>query len=330
MPFNSRWATLSLLAVSFLIQSCGDRKEKEKPEAPALVMPVFNADSAYTFVAEQVAFGPRIPNTQAHRETGDYLIRKLRSYGARVTVQEFQSTAFSGQKLALRNIVGSFNPAMQKRILLGAHWDTRPWSDKDATYPRKTFDGANDGASGVAVLLEVARIMKDKPSVGVDIIFFDGEDYAEPEGSPSVPVTGGLDSWWCLGSQYWSKQKHAPGYRAFYGILLDMVGAEKAQFFQEGSSLVYAPRIVEKVWSTAQRMGYGSTFVLQRQGPITDDHLFVSELGGIPMIDITHYDPAVGYFSTYHHTQQDNLSIISRETLGIVGRVLVQVVYSEN
>ncbi|MBL7848025.1 MAG: M28 family peptidase [Cyclobacteriaceae bacterium] len=316
---------MSLLALS----SCGDNKNREKAEvATARPIPEFNADSAYIFVERQVAFGARIPNTPAHRATGDYILRKLREYGARTVVQEFQATTFDGQKLNLRNLIGSFRPEVQKRIILAAHWDTRPFSDKDPNAPDKSFDGANDGASGVAVLLEVGRHLKEQPSVGVDLIFFDGEDWGEREGT-KVPTTGGLDSWWCLGSQHWSKQKHAPGYRAYYGILLDMVGGSNAQFYQEGTSMMYAPKIVEKVWSQAARLGHGSTFVQQRQAPITDDHLFVNELGGIQMIDITEYDPNVGYFGPFHHTQKDNLQQISRETLGIVGRVVMQVIYLE-
>lgn len=330
MQLKFRLSTLSLLILSFSFQSCGDKKAKEQPGTPVnLTVPVFSADSAYAFIEKQVSFGPRIPNTAAHRNAGDYLVKKLRSYGASVVVQEFKATTFDGQELSLRNIMGSFNTGIQKRIILAAHWDTRPWADKDPEQPQQTFAGANDGASGVGVLLEVARLMNQKPAVGVDIVFFDGEDWGPHDGTASPPTTDGLDSWWCLGAQYWAKQKSAVGHRAFYGILLDMVGAPHAQFHEEGSSIVYAPKIVEKVWSTASRMGYASTFVTQQQGPITDDHLFVGELAGIPMVDITQYDPSVGYFGTYHHTQKDNLTLISKETLGIVGRVVLQVVYAE-
>lgn len=330
MQLRYRLSTLSLLILSFSFQSCGYRKAIEQPGSPAsLTVPVFNADSAYSFIEKQVSFGPRIPNTPAHRNAGDYLVKKLRSYGAHVAVQEFKATTFDGEEISLRNIIGSFNPGIQKRVVLAAHWDTRPWADKDPEQPKQTFEGANDGASGVGVLLEVARLMNQKPPVGIDIVFFDGEDWGPLEGMASPPTPDALDSWWCLGAQYWAKQKNSPGHRGFYGILLDMVGAPHAQFFQEGSSMVYAPKIVEKVWSAASRMGYASRFVSQQQGPITDDHLFVGELGGIPMVDITQYDPAVGYFGTYHHTRQDNLALISKETLGLVGRVVIQVVYEE-
>ena len=309
----------SALFISLLFFSCNPGKEKSLSESKAIKIPEFNADSAYALVDRQVSFGPRIPNTKAHREAGDFILNKLKSYGAKTTVQEFQAMTFDGNNLSLRNIIGSFNPSIQKRVLLAAHWDTRPFSDKDKENPEKTFDGANDGASGVGVLLEIARHLAGTEA-GVDIIFFDGEDWGD---SDNVPT------WWCLGSQYWAKHKHSPGYQAYYGILLDMVGGANARFFQEGSSVSYAPRIVEKVWKRAGLMGYGSVFVQQKEDPIIDDHVFVNEIADIPMIDITPFEPGVGYFGSFHHTQKDNMDLINKETLGIVGRVLMQVIYLE-
>lgn len=332
MPTSFGRVALLFVAASTLFVSCGDRKQKEesKPGSSAVVeVPPFNADSALAFVRAQVSFGPRIPNTQAHRQAGDFIIEKLKGYGAKVHVQEFEAESFDGQKLRLRNIIGSFRPELQKRIILAAHWDTRPFSDKDPSAPNKPFEGANDGASGVAVLLEIARHLNTQPQVGIDIIFFDGEDWGEPDGT-TMPKPPGLDSWYCLGSQHWSKSKHLPAYRAYFGILLDMVGGKDAQFFQEGTSMVYAPKVVDKVWSAAARLGYSSTFVTQREAPITDDHLFVNELGGIPMIDITPFEAGYGYFGRNHHTQQDNVVNISPKTLGIVGQVVMQVIYKED
>lgn len=319
---------LLFLCLPLLWSSCREKPRTASEGKEPIKVPVFREDSAFALIERQLAFGPRIPNTKAHQETGDFIIRKLKAYGARVHVQEFEAESYDGQKIRLRNIIASFRPEVQKRILLAAHWDTRPFSDKDRESPQKPFDGANDGASGVAVLLEVARHLQTPPSVGVDLIFFDGEDWGEPDGT-SMPKPPGLDSWYCLGSQHWSKNKHLPGYRAYFGILLDMVGGKDAQFFQEGTSLVYAPKVVDKVWSAASSLGHSSTFVAQKEGPITDDHLFVNELAGIPMIDITPFQPGYGYFGQFHHTQQDNLSVISSKTLGIVGRVVMQVIYQE-
>jgi glutaminyl-peptide cyclotransferase len=330
---------LSNIIISTLvcgIAACsGDKKPSEnKTSQPARVVdvPQFNSDSAFNFIKKQVDFGPRIPNSKAHRQTGDYLAEKLKSYGAAVTLQPFEGTTFDGQKLNLRNIIASFYPEKKKRILLAAHWDTRPYSDKDKEKPNAPFDGANDGASGVGILLEFARTFKSAkaPEVGVDIIFFDGEDWGEkvsdqqPERLPT-----GLESWWCLGSQYWGKQKHKANYSAFYAIVLDMVGAKNAQFHREGFSMEFAPSVVEKVWNTADRLGYSHVFVKQNKEGIVDDHYFVSKTGKIPAIDIVHFEPGVGFFGTFHHAQQDNMEIIGKETLKAVGETVLNVVYYE-
>jgi hypothetical protein len=316
---------------SVLLYSCsrerGKNADSDKP-LRSVNVPRFNSDSAFYFVGQQVRLGPRVPNSAAHRKAGDYFISQFQKYGAKVNVQEFEATTFDNQRLKLRNIIAVFNPGKQKRILLAAHWDTRPFADKDSTRRDAPFDGANDGASGVGVLLEMARQLGKTPaSAGVDIVLFDGEDWGEKDGAPSVPPPDGLLGWWCLGSQYWAKNKS--NYTAYYGILLDMVGAKGSRFFREGTSLEYAPKIVEKVWNTAERLGFSSYFVKQNEGAITDDHRYVNEIAKIPMIDIVHFQPGVGYFGDYHHSRKDNMSIISKETLGVVGDVLMNVVYYE-
>jgi glutaminyl-peptide cyclotransferase len=325
---------ISLGVVAGLTFSCGGKKTATENEKPArtVVVPAFNSDSAFYFAEKQVGFGPRIPNTSAHKQTGDYFVSKLKQYGATVIEQEFEATTFDGKKVFLRNIIASYAPERQKRILLAAHWDTRPFSDKDPQKPNAPYDGANDGASGVAVLLEIARAIKGGalPDVGIDIILFDGEDWGERwDESGKVPPSMGLDTWWCLGSQYWSKHKHKANYTAYYGILLDMVGAKGSHFFKEGASMQYAPRIVEKVWNTASRLGQSSLFVNQIEAAITDDHVYINEIAKIPTIDIVHFDPVVGYFGDYHHKQTDNMSLISKDVLGAVGTVLLNVVYYE-
>ncbi len=330
--------TRFFLALSlFLMLSCGkerNNKETSQPEQTDVKVdvPAFNADSAYEFVKRQVDFGPRIPNTQAHNKAAVFFVQKLKLYGADVTVQAFQALNYSGQNLDLKNIIASFGPDKTKRILLAAHWDTRPFSDKDAKQPTATFPGANDGASGVAVLLEVARVLHTAtpPDTGIDIIFFDGEDWGEKEGEQGTHhLPEGLKEWWCLGSQHWAKSKHKPNYSAYYGILLDMVGAKNAQFRREGYSTEFAPSIVEKVWNQAQRLGYSRVFVKKDEGPVTDDHYFVNTIARIPMIDIIHYQPGIGYFGDFHHNQKDNLALISKEMLGIVGTTILNVVYYE-
>jgi len=290
-------------------------------------VPVFNADSAYLYVYKQVSFGPRIPGTDPHRQTGDYLVNKLKEYGAEITEQVFEANIFDRSKVELRNIIGSFFPDKSKRILLAAHWDTRPFADKDKDRPDDPFDGANDGGSGVGILLEIARILSisSPPEVGIDIVLFDGEDW----GSSSIAPEQGLESWWCLGSQYWSKNKHKRGYTAYYGILLDMVGARDSQFHIEGYSQKYAPKIVKKVWDQGNSLGYSQFFIYKEQSSITDDHQFVNELGKIPMINIVHFDPELGYFGDYHHSHKDNMEIIDKVTLKAVGSTLLHVIYFE-
>lgn len=321
-----RFQHIFLITLSVFVTACGSKEGPDKTDTTSgiagLTFPDFSADSAYAFIAEQVAFGPRIPNSEAHRKTGDYLVAKLKGYGAQVTEQTFEATAYTGAKLSLRNIIGSFYPEKTKRILLAAHWDTRPFADKDPENPGSPFDGANDGASGVGVALEIARLLSASPppNVGVDIIFFDGEDYGQP---------GGAESTWALGSQHWSRNKHASGYTAYYGILFDMVGAGNAQFRREGASEQYAPRIVDKVWLMASALGYSHVFVNQQEPEIMDDHVPVNEIAKIPMIDVVHFDPAIGYFGDFHHSQKDNLSVINKKTLEAVGSTVTAVLYAE-
>jgi Peptidase family M28 len=321
----------------FLLISCekGKDSSSEGPvNKPARVVsvPLFNPDSAFYFVKRQVDFGPRIPNTEAHRKTADFLSNQLRKYGATVTVQEFDQTTYDNQRVRLKNIIASFYPETHKRVLLAAHWDTRPFADRDKQNPDAPFDGANDGASGVGVLLEIARTLSTSPNppdVGVDIILFDGEDWGERVNERLVPTPKGLDSWWCLGSQYWSTHKHKPNYSAFYGILLDMVGAKNSQFYREGLSLTYAPKVVDRVWTTADQLGYSRFFVKKNQSEIIDDHKYVTENAKIPMIDIVNHDPATGWFGFFHHTHADNMDLISEEPLKAVGETLLHVVYYE-
>lgn len=326
-----RFQILSIVLL-VLIVGCGkDKGVQNNTSTPAKVVnvPTFNADSAYSFVQKQVDFGPRVPNTKAHQNAGDYFIERFTAYGAKVTTQAFTATTFDEKKINLRNIIASFNPEKKKRVLLGAHWDTRPYSDKDKSKPNATFDGANDGGSGVGVLLEVARTLSQQPTdVGVDIILFDGEDWGERHDIAAPPLPSGLKSWWCLGSQHWSKNKHVAGYTASFGILLDMVGGKNARFGYEGYSLDYASGVVDKVWKAASKQGFSHVFVSEKDGHITDDHLFVNIHAKIPMIDIISFGDEGG-FGDFHHTQKDNMDIISKETLHAVGQTLLQVIYYE-
>ncbi|QHT67017.1 M28 family peptidase [Rhodocytophaga rosea] len=332
------WIMVSLI---WLLACKNDRNSNQTsnttPDRPVIsvIAPEFNADSAYYFVEKQVDFGPRVPNTPAHRQCGDYLINTLKIYGAEVTVQEFVAEAYNGTKLHSRNIIASYFPQATKRILLAAHWDTRHVADKDAVDQNKPIDGANDGGSGVGILLEIARVLQAdtlKPNVGIDIIFFDAEDYGEPENAKpeELPNKGNNKVYWCLGSQYWAANKHKPNYSAYYGILLDMVGAKGSTFAKEGTSMENAPSVVEKVWNIANALGHGGMFINQTSTGITDDHVFVNRIAKINMIDIIDYDSAGDdYFGSYHHTHADNMLIIDKTTLKAVGQTVLQTLYEE-
>ncbi|MFM1820501.1 MAG: hypothetical protein RLZZ402_860 [Bacteroidota bacterium] len=292
--------------------------------------PDFKADSAYQFIAQQVAFGPRVPGSEASQNTLQFLIAKLKSYGWTVTEQPFTAFRYDGKKLQGTNIIAQFQPAVAKRILLAAHWDARSIADKDSVRKNEPIDAANDGASGVGVLLEVARNLneaKNKPAVGVDIVLFDLEDHGEPDDYTGEHKPNS----WALGSQHWAANLVPANYKAYYGILLDMVGGKGAMFPHEGTSMQYAPGIVRSVWATAADLGYSNLFVDQDAFGISDDHTAVNEIAKIQMIDIIDLRASNGgfEFGSFHHTHADNLANIDKSTLKAVGQTLLQVLYRE-
>ncbi|HEX5002581.1 MAG TPA: M28 family peptidase [Bacteroidia bacterium] len=300
-----------------------------KPEQvkPLAATPEVNGDSAYAFVKKQVDFGPRVPGSKAHAACGEWLRQKLDSYIPGTIIQTGTATTFDKRKFTIQNIIASYNPQIKKRILLCGHWDTRPFADRD-TGPNKNkpLDGANDGGSCVAVLLEVARVLSlSKPDIGVDIILFDLEDYGQPEDS-NYPE---MNDSWCLGSQYWARNPHKDGYFAQFGILLDMVGAKGAVFPREGTSMRFAEGVVDKVWSTAEKMGYGSYFINATTGMTTDDHLYINQLANIPCIDIVHYNTVAADYFPHHHRVTDNMDQIDPQVLKMTGQLLIQVIFDE-
>lgn len=319
-------------AILFVVWACGEKRDSESIVQPEVKtynpVPAFNADSAYAFIQKQVDFGPRVPNTAPHRQTAEWLVEKLTGYGWEVETQEFTAKAYDGKILELTNIIAAHNPGATKRILLAAHWDTRRIADKDTERIDEPIDGANDGGSGVGVLLEIARVLSSdelQPDVGVDIILFDGEDDGEPEHRSQRDHS---QIWWCLGSQHWSKTPHKRGYTAYFGILLDMVGGRGARFYKEGYSMQYAKNVVDKVWKYGHDLGHSDFFIMRRAEAITDDHLFVNENANIPMINIIEYSPDYG-FGHYHHTHADNMDLIDRKTLQVVGETVLFTIYQE-
>jgi len=325
-----------ILALSLSMGSCNQPLNKSTgPNEKAttverIQVPDFNADSAYRYIEEQVDFGPRIPNTPEHLAAATYLVNKLGSFADTVVVQEFKARAYDGTILNGKNIIGSFKPGHKSRVLLCAHWDTRPFADHDPNPENHLvpIDGANDGGSGVGVLLEIARQLElQSPQIGIDIIFFDAEDY----GPPQDHQKRGSGNWWALGSQYWAKNTHDPDYFAKYAILLDMVGAHDARFYMEGYSQMYAPGILKKVWNTAHRIGFQDYFIFEQKGYIDDDHKPINEILKIPAIDIIHMDDASsnGSFFEHWHTIHDTMDAIGKGSLKVVGQTVLTVIYEE-
>lgn len=324
---------LFLLAIVFLTQcktdpsTTNNKIEKPKEELVLNPSPTFNEDSAYIYLKKQVEFGPRVPNTIAHNETKKWLVSFLKQYVDTVIEQNADLKAFDGTILKSTNIIASFNTQSTNRILLSAHWDTRPFADQDKERNKEPISGANDGASGVAVLLEIARQIKTKEiDKGIDIILFDAEDYGQPEFSsdPYMPNS------YCLGSQHWAKNLHTPNYKAQFGILLDMVGAPNAIFTMEGTSMNFANEYLHKVWKIGHALGYSSYFSYKETSPITDDHLYINQIAKIPTIDIIHHDASTqSGFGWYWHTHNDNIDAIDKNTLKAVGQTVLQTIYQD-
>ncbi len=287
----------------------------------------FDAASAYGFVKKQVEFGPRVPGTPAHAACAEWLVVTLKRWTPDVVVQEFKARAFDGRPLEGTNIIASFDKDKADRVLLCAHWDSRPFADHDPD-PANHFKpvlGANDGASGVGVLLEAARCFSlARPAVGVDIVLFDLEDFGEHNN-----WRGNARDSWGLGSQHWAKNPHREGYRARFGLLLDMVGDADAVFPKEGTSMHFARAVVEKVWKIARELGFGRYFIETESDPLIDDHLYVNQFARIPTADIIDYDARRGGFASSWHTVGDTLDKIDQATLAAVGRTVLEVVYRE-
>lgn len=316
--------TVFLLVSAF---SCGGgnkaNRTNEQSEKRAVNVPQFDADSAYLYVKNQVDFGPRVPNTKGHAACGNYLAKQLKDFGAQVTNQYADLIAYDETLLKARNIIGSYKPESKKRIALFAHWDTRPWADNDPDKKnhKTPIPGANDGASGVGVLLEIARLInQQQPELGIDLILLDAEDSGSHDQDSEES--------WCLGAQYWARNPHVQGYNARFGILLDMVGGKNTVFLKEAYSEKFAPDINKKVWEAAKKLGYGSLFIDEDGGGVTDDHLFINRLAHIKTIDIIASDPEGGFTPTWH-TLTDDMEHIDKGTLKAVGQTLLEVIYHE-
>ncbi len=301
---KSRWfSTLSYTIFFMILEVIGVYSQSG---------PKFDGETAYQYLKRQCQFGPRVPGTKGHKDCLNYLIQELKKNADQVRKQPFQLPLRAGKTpVTMSNIIANFQPAKQRRIILLAHWDTRPWADQDPNPGRRNQPviGANDGASGVAVLLEIARLLKQHPpAVGVDIVLVDAEDFG---------AYGDNESW-ALGSKIFAEQKSA-NYQPEFGILLDMIGDADQQIFIERYSQQFAPDIVNRVWRTAERLGIG-TFIPDVRFDVMDDHIRLLRVG-IPCIDIIDFD------YPYWHTTADTPDKCSATSLANVGQVVATVIY---
>lgn len=326
---NSKYIFLSFLLVASLFTSCKSNKQATE-EVLQPVGPAFMADSAMAYCQAQCDFGPRTMNSKAHDLCEEWIVNKFKGFGLEVETQKADLTGWDGTKLHSTNIIARFNPQAERRILICAHWDSRPWADNDpdSTNWHKPVLAANDGASGVGVMLEVARLLQNDTTlaIGVDLVCFDAEDYGTPQWAEKNEDS---ENTWALGAQYWAKNL-PEGNKPQFGILLDMVGGQGAKIYQEQNSIRYAASIVDKVWSAARHAGFSSVFANEVGGGVTDDHIPVNE-AGIPTVDIIPFYPDCrqSSFGPTWHTINDDMEHLDINTLKAVGQTLIQVIYSE-
>lgn len=325
------FSSLRILFLFFIVVlgvGCNnDTPVVEPPVKKEVKTPTFDRQKAYDYVAKQVSFGPRVPETAAHDSCAAWIKTTLETAGWTTQYQVATVPGFDDQPMQIKNIIASINPERKNRVLLCAHWDTRRVADQDTVRKEEPIVGADDGGSGVGVLLALAEAIQQQPiDLGIDIVLFDAED----QGESSSSNRSYRRETWCIGSQYWSKNMHKMAQKPYMGILLDMVGSRGARFPKEGVSMRHAAGVVNQVWGEALQLGYSDLFVNKLFGELVDDHVFVNDIAKIPTIDIINLptNPALNStFGHYWHTHNDNLSVIDKHTLGAVGDVLIQVLY---
>ena len=319
--------------IILLLTSCDGQNKGKHPISDTIALsscPDFSVSNAMLYIKEQCEFGPRVTGSNASRQCGDYLVERFKEFGATVEEQTGDVTIWDGTKLSARNIIAHINPSNPDRILLCAHWDSRPWADNDPDEANHHTPilAANDGASGVAVMLEICRLLQERPVlVGVDMICFDAEDLGTPQWAED---RNGSSDTWCLGSKFWAERARTDNYKARFGILLDMVGGYGASFSREGVSKQLALPIVNRVWQLAGQLGYRQFFPLTDAGYITDDHINVND-AGVPCIDIIpYYTDGPSSFGPTWHTLKDTPENIDPNVLEAVGQTLTQLIYNEH
>jgi Zn-dependent M28 family amino/carboxypeptidase len=319
---------LSLLLTT-LVAAAGCEKVTSRFSGPKTA---FDAKAAMSYAQAQVDFGPRVPGTPAHEKAGDWIVSEMKKRSDSVVVQSWTQTTAKGDKLPMRNILARINPSATQRVLYVTHWDTRPTADNDANLGARaqSFAGANDGASGVGLFMALADLWKKTPpSVGVDLLFVDGEDWGsfDPDSAGNYPDA-------LFGSQYFANNLPSPDYKPLYGVLFDMIGDADLQIYQEANSVQNAPEVVRKVWDTANDLGYSRYFMNEVGEAVTDDHMPLLK-NGLRVIDVLdiQYGPLPsshnGYTHAspdYHHTSQDTMDKISAHSLQVVGDVAATLV----
>lgn len=311
----TRAGARALALVAALGASLAACDESGSVPGPTPGRPRFEGDAALELVAEQVAFGPRVPGSEGHARQLEWMVAQLDELAPEVAVDTFQHVTAGGDSLTLFNVTARFVPDATRRILLLAHWDTRPWSDQaaDSALHDTPVPGANDGASGTAVLLVLARLFAEvPPPMGVDLLLTDGEDYG-PELEDML-----------LGARRYADTLGERG-RPVYAVLLDMVGDADGSFPVEEYSAQFAEVVMRKVWRSAERLGYRDAFSGSVGRRLVDDHVPLIE-AGVPtanLIDFT-YGPA----NRYWHTPDDTLERVSARTLEVVGEVVAELIYS--
>ena len=288
----------------------------------------FEGARAMEYVQAQLAFGPRVPGTAGHRRTGDWITQQMQARADTVIEQRWTHVTAAGDSLPMRNILARYNPAAPQRVLYVAHWDTRPRADSDRNLGNRELPipGANDGASGVGLLIALGDQLKAvPPTIGVDLLFVDGEDYGSFDDPNLADVL--------IGARYFAGHLPAPGYQPMFGIVWDMIGDANLELLQEGYSVQAAPEVVSRVWNTAEELGYGKYFIDQSMTPVTDDHLPMINAGlrVIDVIDICYGVPQRGCppgapATNYHHTMQDTIDKVSARSLQVVGDVAMKLI----
>lgn len=327
--------SLVTLAIASALFSCTGKKpyvyNPETDTIPLQPCPQFCADSAFSHIQSQCDFGPRVTGTRQSLECAQWIVEKFQQYGCQVERQECQVTLWDGKTLPAVNIIASTNPENNDRVLICSHWDSRPWADNDPDQDNHHTPvlAANDGASGVGVMLEIARLLQSSPitSYGVDFVCFDAEDMGTPQWAETEQDS---ENTWCLGSRYWSEQAHQNRYQARYGILLDMVGGRGSKFYMEKVSRQCADPVVQSLWQLARQMDYGQFFPFEDGGYLIDDHVNVNQIAGIPCLDIVPYfKEGPSSFGPTWHTVHDTPENIDTNVLEAVGQIVLQLLYND-